>query len=501
MICFMKKLLIMAAFFAFSFFSIVDAAKLTQVVEIGQGDFIQEKSPILNWWLSSYQGNETLFLKEELNMQPGDKITALSYHCIRNSAYGGNFNVRINNTTLSQVYEGDEDWMDPSVIKVPYESPVYGHVHIEPYSADCWITFELTTPFEYTGDNIIIDIRNSEPSQRAGWCYFASSPCDYFKTLVWRNASDEAVTGFVDGYSPFGEYDTGLYISESPDEDYFANIRITYIRDIHKPKVTHVGDGNLATEQSPIVNWWLSSYQGSEVIYLKDDLGLEKGDTLSAISYHCIRNSARGGNFNVRIKNTDAVSFYENEIPDQGTVGDQNLSVMQMGYNDTVYANVQLGSYSAGDWIVFKLSKPFIYEGENIVIDIRNTETSSTSGWCYFESTQCDEVRSICWWRANGEDVTEFESTTYNAGIYVTQNNSYSYFCYPNIRIFVNGMLCDVNDDSKINIADVTELIDYLLSNEAESINLRNADVDGDGNITIVDVTDLIDILLSGNWN
>ena len=55
----------------------------------------------------------------------------------------------------------------------------------------------------------------------------------------------------------------------------------------------------------------------------------------------------------------------------------------------------------------------------------------------------------------------------------------------------------DVDHDGNVNIADVTALIDYLLSNTSAAP--AEADVDGDGNVNIADVTALIDILLSGN--
>ena len=53
----------------------------------------------------------------------------------------------------------------------------------------------------------------------------------------------------------------------------------------------------------------------------------------------------------------------------------------------------------------------------------------------------------------------------------------------------------DVNHDGTMNITDVTELIDALLSNNDYGLN---GDVDGDGNVNISDVTELIDRLLSG---
>ena len=55
----------------------------------------------------------------------------------------------------------------------------------------------------------------------------------------------------------------------------------------------------------------------------------------------------------------------------------------------------------------------------------------------------------------------------------------------------------DVNADGLINITDVTELIDLLLS--GSSTYLSNADANSDGSVNITDVTDLIDLLLSGS--
>ena len=61
-------------------------------------------------------------------------------------------------------------------------------------------------------------------------------------------------------------------------------------------------------------------------------------------------------------------------------------------------------------------------------------------------------------------------------------------------------MVGDVNDDSSVNISDVTSLIDYLLSGDATGVNISAADCNMDGDVNISDVTSLIDYLLSGNW-
>ena len=57
----------------------------------------------------------------------------------------------------------------------------------------------------------------------------------------------------------------------------------------------------------------------------------------------------------------------------------------------------------------------------------------------------------------------------------------------------------DVNNDGSVTIADVTALIDYLLTLDASAVNLDAADMNGDSQVTIADVTALIDYLLTNS--
>ena len=58
----------------------------------------------------------------------------------------------------------------------------------------------------------------------------------------------------------------------------------------------------------------------------------------------------------------------------------------------------------------------------------------------------------------------------------------------------------DVDGDGEVAIADVSKLIDYLLSGNSSGVNLQAADCDNDGEVSISDVSKLIDYLLTGNW-
>ena len=58
----------------------------------------------------------------------------------------------------------------------------------------------------------------------------------------------------------------------------------------------------------------------------------------------------------------------------------------------------------------------------------------------------------------------------------------------------------DVDMDGNVGIADVTALIDYILTGNATGISVPAADCDQDEMIGIADVTALIDFILTGNW-
>ena len=61
-------------------------------------------------------------------------------------------------------------------------------------------------------------------------------------------------------------------------------------------------------------------------------------------------------------------------------------------------------------------------------------------------------------------------------------------------------LLGDVNIDNRVNIVDVTTLIQYLLNDSAPESALWLLDITGDGYFNISDVTALIDYLLTDEW-
>ena len=83
----------------------------------------------------------------------------------------------------------------------------------------------------------------------------------------------------------------------------------------------------------------------------------------------------------------------------------------------------------------------------------------------------------------------------YSAGEQIKiKGTSFHTIVFPEAPVYETG---DVNGDGKVSIKDVTDLINYLLSENSEGIILDNADVNSDGKVSIKDVTDLINLLLS----
>lgn len=82
----------------------------------------------------------------------------------------------------------------------------------------------------------------------------------------------------------------------------------------------------------------------------------------------------------------------------------------------------------------------------------------------------------------------------------VSDNGEGDYFALDNIKIAPKSIRGDVDGDGDVAIADVSVLIDYLLSGNASGISLTAADADRDGDVAISDVSALIDYLLSGTW-
>ena len=146
-----------------------------------------------------------------------------------------------------------------------------------------------------------------------------------------------------------------------------------------------------------------------------------------------------------------------------------------------------------------------------------NPETNT--GYSYFSFTKqlaegADDWNAIAPYRFGAVSEGDFWVTDETLGVDINLVNNGSTFQIPagewNFTLSVDNMTLvinkvefprgDVDKSGDVKIADVTALINYLLSGDASQVDLQAADCDKSGDVKIGDVTVLINYLLSGVW-
>ena len=172
------------------------------------------------------------------------------------------------------------------------------------------------------------------------------------------------------------------------------------------------------------------------------------------------------------------VTFSTNGNPGQGTSGDA-LYVDDM---ELVYLGNMTDLCYQGQTI----------EGWNPAVTAYSIETAGEPNLDDFTAT-IEGASAVL-----TKSMEQNQDGTYRIAISVVSGDLQNASCYiitaTSAPDFILG---DVNNDGDINIADVTALIDYLLS--TNDINEQAADTDCNGSLDIGDVTSLVDILMSGN--
>ena len=145
---------------------------------------------------------------------------------------------------------------------------------------------------------------------------------------------------------------------------------------------------------------------------------------------------------------------------------------------------------------------PFVWDGKELVV--YPTPTNYLDGFAVAQINAAEPLAYVT--QTATANANSYQANWLNAEV-IDARNVLIYQYYPGGHITLwrltkhGGILRgDVNEDRTVNISDVTALIDYLLSGNADAINLDNADCNQDSSINISDVTSLIDYLLAGHW-
>lgn len=310
------------------------------------------------------------------------------------------------------------------------------------------------------------------------------SPSDVTNNSVtWTSSNPSVATVDQNGKVTAMRYGSAnITVRTTDGTNLTASCHVKIFSSEQSANTVQVGNGTILSETLPICNYWLNTYCGFESIYLKDEMGLNAGDRITSFSFYCAKNSGKGGIFNVRIKETDLTVFQNPETPTD------NHSLLTT--DDEVYGRVTLGNYSSGNWITFNLDNPYVYNGKNLIVDIRNSEPGIISMGCYFYCTSAED-KTFLWLQAKNEQASSFYGYDGSSGFHLDDVR-------PNIRIAYlrteNIIPGDVNGDGVVTAADITALYELILNND--SSHIVNGDQTGDGIVTTADVTAIYVILL-----
>ncbi len=237
---------------------------------------------------------------------------------------------------------------------------------------------------------------------------------------------------------------------------------------VEVPAEIVVCDGGKTNSSLPVYGYYYDEASQAQMIYPAAELSELAGKKIDRVTFHPTSAlSFQGGKMQLSFKAVDVDAFTDyNLLTDFTTVG-------------TVVPAV-------GDTeLTFVLDEPFEYEGGNLAIECLLIEKGSNYVQTSFEGKNMGANVSLYYYgRYNSSALSEFlPKITFG---YVKEDT-------PEPEV-LRG---DVNKDKTVNIADVTALIDMLLSGAEMT---PEADCNLDTVMNIADVTALIDFLLSGQW-
>lgn len=232
-----------------------------------------------------------------------------------------------------------------------------------------------------------------------------------------------------------------------------------------------VFDGTATSEDIPVCSRFMDwSPYTHQVIYPQAQLTALQGQDITAVKYYV-------QNENGSTLNAGKVALYIGTT-DMADFSAYNVSFVEDGLTKVAEMAMPLGAKE----IEFTFDNAWTYTGGNIVIQTVIEADGSVVGSeaTYFLGSAVANASACGTWSVNAKDFAPKTDFVYGGG---------------DTPEVLRG---DVDENGKVNIDDVTVLIDCLLSGAQTS---AGADCDLNGAVNIDDVTVLIDYLLSGVWS
>ena len=347
------------------------------------------------------------------------------------------------------------------------------YAHIDGGTSDPGYLSHLLEAYAvYTSANTTLTLYyDDQRASRPGTAYVSTDPDDLYPAWYWGDFHQEVTRVVIDpSFANYRPKSTCAWFAEMWHLE-----SITGMEYLNTSAVTNMS--YMFSYCFALTNLDLSHFDTSKVndmsymfewCYEFTDLDLSNFNTSNVTTMQCMFSECENiSNLNVRSFNTAKVTDFLGMFSNCRNVRHLDISSFNTAHATDMHAMF---------W------------------DCRNMTTIyAGNGWNTASVTDSEDMFYNCTKIVGGQGTTFDANHTDKAYAHIDGGVS-------NPGYFTDLMRGDANGDGKVNIADVADVIDCILSGNSLFINLTVADVNNDGEVNIADVVDIIDFLLKGTW-
>ena len=281
---------------------------------------------------------QQLFTEDEINHTSGTiNSIAIKFKGDGSAAtYDRKVAIYINNST--DFNNGDDlDYLNNGVnIPSSQVANFDGTVTLVP---EKWVEFVFTTPFEYTGGNIIVTMYDYSGYSSGGGTY-----------NFYVNSVSAGRVVFINAYSGDAS-NFGNYSANSTVERNIIKFTIEGGTAQPQPQIIEIGSQEASFESLPTNIYY--KYSLTQQIYTKDEIGVNKDINITSIAFKYTSDYAPPRKLEIYMRNTNASIC---------TTSSTNMESSELCFSGYV-------EFKGNDWTTIPFSNPFEYEaGNNILL-------------------------------------------------------------------------------------------------------------------------------------
>lgn len=182
------------------FFGVISFQQLEAqtTVTIGTGTSTTYNNPVYSGFSSSnYSYTQQIYLASEITAgggSSGQQITAISFYVASGETVAGNktWDVYLGNTTTSSFSSGS-DWIASSSLTSVFTGTFNSG------SATGWVSITLSTPFTWTGNNLVIAVDENSSGYGTTTYQYTNTTSSFYSAIYSYNSSNISPSSPVSG--------------------------------------------------------------------------------------------------------------------------------------------------------------------------------------------------------------------------------------------------------------------------------------------------------------